>query len=206
MPEDKDQSFAEKDESTVAAAAGEAEASTEADAPMEGGRAEEVSQLLQKLDDLTAEANARRDDYLRAVAELENFRKRALRDKEEARHRAESAVLENFLPILENFSLGLKAAREHEAGKVFVDGFAMVYTQIENLLRQHGVAEVNPHGQPFDPNYHESIAHLPHPEIPEGHVAEVQRIGYLHRDRLLRPASVVVSSGPAESGSTSTES
>lgn len=177
-----------------------------ADAPVEQAtddtrpdeqQADEVSELLQKLDEVTAEAKTHRDDYLRAVADLENYRKRALREKDEVRLRAEGAVLEDCLPVLDNFRLGLEAARRHEAGKAFVEGFAMVFSQLENVLRQHGVEELAPQGEAFDPNLHESVAHQPHDDVPEGHVSEVQRVGYRHRERLLRAAVVVVSSGPA---------
>lgn len=174
----------------------------EEEASPDDGKSDEVSELLRKLDEVTAEAQAHRNDYLRAVADLDNYRKRALREKDEARLRAEGAVLEDCLPVLDNFRLGLQAARQHEAGKAFAEGFAMVLSQFESLLRQHGVEELAPYGEPFDPNLHESVAHLPNDDIAEGHVSEVQRVGYKHRDRLLRAAVVVVSSGSAEAEST----
>lgn len=189
------------DETSQTAAAG-AKASPEtatADSPRD-----ETSELLRKLDEMTAEANAQRERYLRSVADLENFRKRALRDRDDARQRGVAAVLEDCIGVLDNFRLGLQAARQHEEAKAIVDGFAMVLNQFESLLRNHGVEEIAPHGEAFDPNFHESVAHMPHPEIPDGHVSEVHRVGYRHQERLLRPASVVVSKGP-ETDSESTE-
>lgn len=154
------------------------------------------SELLEKLDHLTAEANAHRDRALRAAAELENYRRRAVREKDEVRKFSNQSLLENFLPILDNFALGLDHARQHEGGKAFADGFEMVLSQIDSWLSGHGVERLDPAGAAFDPNLHEAIAEVPHAEVPEHHVIEVHRIGYRLHDRLLRPASVVVSSGP----------
>ncbi len=156
----------------------------------------EVSALLQKLDEATAEAAAHKDRHLRAVAELENYRRRALREKEEARRQAVFSLLEDLLPVLDNFKLGLKAAEQHEGGAAFIEGFRIILAQMEAVLRRNGLEEFHPLGDVFDPNFHESIAHLPHPDIPEGHIVEVHRTGYKHQERLLRPAAVVVSSGP----------
>ena len=162
--------------------------------------AEELSALLQKLDEATAEVNAHKERYLRTVADLENYRKRAVREKEEARKQATCGLLEDILPILDNFKLGLQSAEQHEGGKAFAEGFKMILTQMESALKQNGLEEINPEGAAFDPNYHESISHLPSDSVQDGHIIEVHRIGYKIQERLLRPAQVVVSSGaPAES-------
>lgn len=195
MPEDENKNPLPSDEAAAATPGDEAEASF-ADASA-GVNEDEIGQLLRKLDEVSAEAEAKRQDYLRAVADLDNYRKRALREKDEARLRGSQAVLEDLLPVLDNFSHGLAAARQHEAGKAFADGFAMILSQFENMLRQHGVEEVNPKGEAFDPNLHESVAIQADAEVPEGHVVEVQRVGYRYRERLLRAAVVVVSTGPA---------
>lgn len=160
--------------------------------------AEELSGLLQKLDEATAEVNSHKERYLRTVADLENYRKRAVREKEEARKQATCSILEDVLPVLDNFKLGLKSAEDHEGGKVFAEGFKMILTQMESALKQNGLEEINPAGEPFDPNFHESIAHFPHDSVEDGHIIEVHRIGYKIKERLLRPSQVVVSSGPAK--------
>lgn len=163
---------------------------------------DEQSELLAKLDTITAEANEHRDRYLRAVAELENFRRRALREKDEVRKYGNQALLEDFLPLYDNLKLGLQAAEQHAEGKVFTDGFAMVVTQMENWLRDYGVVTIAPEGEAFDPNYHESVGYQPHAEVAEGDVIQVQRVGYRLHDRLIRAATVVVSSGaPKEASS-----
>lgn len=152
--------------------------------------------LLRKLDEISAEANAHKERYLRTVADLENYRKRAVREKEEARKQAISSLMEDLLPVLDNFQLGLKSAEMHDGGSAFAEGFRMVLRQMESALTNNGLVPVDPEGETFDPNYHECVAHLPHGTVAEGHVMEVQRVGYRYQERLLRPAAVVVSSGP----------
>ena len=163
-----------------------------------GAGADELGALLKKLDEATAEINVQKERYLRTVADLENYRKRAVREKEEARKQANCGLLEDLLPALDNFKLGLKSAEQHEGGKVFAEGFQMILGQLEAILKQNGLEEINPGNGPFDPNYHESIAHMPHGTIADGHIIEVHRIGYKIHERLLRPAQVVVSSGAPE--------
>ncbi len=159
---------------------------------------EELGALLKKLEEATSEINLQKERYLRTVADLENYRKRAVREKEEARKQANFGLLEDLLPVLDNFRLGLKSAEQHEGGKAFADGFRMILTQMESALKQNGLEEINPAEEIFDPNFHESVAHIPHESVEDGHVIEVHRIGYRVHERLLRPAAVVVSSGKPE--------
>jgi molecular chaperone GrpE len=177
-----------------------AEASAEPAAAAEGtaapeGVADELGALLRKLDEATAEMNTHKERYLRTVADLENYRKRAVREKEEARKQANCSLLEDLLPVLDNFTLGLKSAEQHEGGQAFAEGFRMILTQMQSALKENGLEEINPVDGVFDPNFHESVAHVPHETVEEGHIIEVHRIGYRIFERLLRPAAVVVSSG-----------
>ncbi len=155
-----------------------------------------------KLDDQIAaakqEAAASYDRYTRAVADLENFRKRTLREKEELRLYALSGLLEDVIPILDNLGLGLAAAKQQTDVKSIVDGVSLTLEQFKTTLVRHGLKEVNPAGQRFDPNFHECISHQPSAEVGEEHVIQVVRLGYTLNSRLLRPASVIVSSGPAQ--------
>ena len=158
-----------------------------------------VHSLEQQLAEAKAAASKTHDHYLRAMADLENFRRRAVREKDELRQFATGKVLEDLLPVLDNLSLGLTAAKAPNADlKKLIDGIDMVLVQLKNALSNHGLKEVNPVGQKFDPHQHESISSLPSAEVPEGSVSQVVRIGYSLNGRLLRPASVVLSSGPAK--------
>jgi len=144
------------------------------------------------------EAAANYDRYMRAVADLENFRKRTVREKDELRQFATAGVVEDIIPILDNLSLGLAAARQQTDVKSIVDGIGLVLDQFKSTLTKHGLKEINPQGQAFDPNLHDCISHQPNADIPEEKVSQVVRLGYSLNGRLLRPASVVVSSGPAQ--------
>jgi len=136
--------------------------------------------------------------YLRAVADLENFRKRTLREKDELRQFAATNVLEDLLPVLDNLTHALTAAKQTGVDATAItDGIEMVLSQFKSALTKHGLKEINPAAQPFDPHQHEAISHQPSPDIAAEHVSIVVRTGYSLNGRLLRPASVVVSSGPA---------
>lgn len=137
-----------------------------------------------------------RDLALRSQADFENFRKRAAREKEDAVKYANASFLERLIPILDNFELGLGAARGNEAAAPIVAGLDMVAKQLNDFLFQHGVEPVEAEGKQFDPNLHEAVAQE-HADAPEGTVVRQLRKGFKLRDRLLRPTTVVVSKGPA---------
>lgn len=155
--------------------------------------------LEQQLDEAKKTAAKNHDHYVRAMADLENFRRRVVREKEELRQFAAGRVLEDLLPVLDNLALGLVAAKAPNADlKNLVGGIEMVLGQLKSALSNHGLKEINPVGEKFDPNQHESIASQPSDKIAEGSVVQVVRIGYGLNGRLLRPASVILSSGPAK--------
>ncbi len=175
----------------AAAATGEKSAGSAAtdSANAAPGGADELAAVRQ-------EAAAAQDRYLRALADLENFRRRSVREKEELRAFAAARVVEELLPVMDNFALGLTAARAPNADvSTLLGGFEMVATQLKTALSNHGLKEVNPQGQPFDPNLHEALSQIPSADVAEGHVIQVVRIGYTLNGRLLRPAAVVVSGG-----------
>ena len=156
------------------------------------------SKLEEQLAAAKQEAAANYDRYTRAVADLENFRKRMLREKEELRQFAASGLMEDVIPVLDNLSLGLAAAKQQTEVKGIVDGVALVADQFKTTLSRHGLKEISPAGQRFDPNFHECISHQPSGEVAEEHVMQVVRPGYALNGRLLRPAAVIVSSGPVQ--------
>jgi molecular chaperone GrpE len=162
-----------------------------APAPADAGQT-----LEEQLAAAKQEAVGSYDRYTRAVADLENFRKRTLREKEELRLFAVAGLMGDVVPVLDNLSLGLAAACQQNDVKAIVAGVTSVLEQFKGTLARHGLKELDPAGQRFDPNYHECIAHQPSAEIAEEHVMQVVRLGYTLNGRLLRPASVVVSSGP----------
>lgn len=142
--------------------------------------------------DLQAEVERYRDQALRAAADLENYRKRMIREKEEAIRFANANLLETLLPILDNFQLGLDAARNDASAKGIVDGFSMVHRQLGDFLISSGLQPIDALGQPFDPKFHEALGHETDPEQADGIVLRQLRRGYRLADRLIRPSSVIV--------------
>lgn len=146
-----------------------------------------------------AEAAANQDKFLRAAADMENFRRRTVREKDELRTTATGRVLEDIFPVMDTLAMAITAAKQPKADlKSLVGGVEMVLAQLKTALGNHGLKEINPVGQPFDPHQHEAISHEPSKDVKEEHVISVVRTGYSLSGRLLRPASVIVSSGPAK--------
>ena len=161
-----------------------------------GAPAPATAQPEDDSDGLQADLDRFRDLALRSQADFENYKKRSAREKEEAIKYANSSLLEKLIAIVDNFELGLEAARaEGEKSPVF-SGMSMVLKQLMDFLADSGLQPIDATGQKFDPNLHEAIAHEPSDEFPEGIVVRQTRRGYKMKDRLLRPSSVVVSSGP----------
>jgi molecular chaperone GrpE len=144
---------------------------------------------------LQADLDRFRDLALRSQADFENYKKRCAREKEDAIKYANTSILERLLPIVDNFDLGLTAARgEGEASPIY-SGMNLVFKQLNDFLADNGLQPIEAVGKTFDPNLHEAIAHEPSEKVPENSVIRQTRRGYRFKDRLLRPSSVVVSSG-----------
>ena len=136
-----------------------------------------------------------RERAIRSAADLENFRKRMEREKGEARRYANQSLLEELLPVLDNFHMGLEAASADAESMIF-RGMEMVKKQLDDFLSGQGVEEVSAEGEMFDPAIHEAVSQEDCEASPEGSVLKVIRRGYRMGDRLLRPANVVVSRTP----------
>ncbi|MEX1045625.1 MAG: nucleotide exchange factor GrpE [Chthoniobacterales bacterium] len=147
--------------------------------------------------DPAAETEKFRDLALRTAADFDNFRKRAAREKEDAIRYANNSLLEDLLPVLDNFELGLEAARSAPDAGAILQGLDMVSRQFRDFLTSAGLEEIATDNAEFDPNLMEAVGHEPDAKVPEGRVLRQARRGYKLRDRLLRPASVFVSKGPA---------
>lgn len=139
-----------------------------------------------------------RDLAMRTQADLENYKKRAAREKEEATKYANTSLLERLVSIIDNFELGLAAAKTEGEQSPIYSGMSMVLKQLNDFLADNGLQPIDAEGQQFDPNLHEAISHEASAKVPEGHVIRQMRRGYKLKDRLLRPSTVVVSSGPNE--------
>jgi molecular chaperone GrpE len=144
-----------------------------------------------------AQANAHWDRYVRAMADLENYRKRAAREKGEAAQAAVESLLGKLLPVLDHFEMALAAASDPNTTlESLRSGVTLIQGQLRQALVEAGLEEINALGEPFDPNVHEAVSQLASSEVPDNHVLHQLRKGYRLRNRLLRPASVVVARPP----------
>lgn len=133
--------------------------------------------------------------HLRALADMQNLRNRFLREKEDLIKTANAMLIEAFLPALDSFRLGFLAAQNQAEAQNVVSGFKMAYDQLMQTLKEKGLIVLDPLNEVFDPHFHECLAQKPTEGVAEGIVVEVFRVGYRLGDRLLRPASVIISSG-----------
>src|SRR5438132_6186142 len=145
---------------------------------------------------LQADLDRFRDLALRSQADFENYKKRSAREKDDAIKYANSSLLERLLPIVDNFDLGLAAARGEGKESPIFSGMSLVLKQLNDFLVESGLQPIEAEGKEFDPKLHDAIAHEPSQDVPEGSIIRQTRRGYRYKDRLLRPSSVVVSSGP----------
>ena len=148
------------------------------------------------LEDAKNEAAHWKDIAARNQAELDNYRKRMAREKSDAIKFANSNLLSELLPVIDNFQMGLSAAINEDPDSIISKGMEMVQKQIEEFFTSQGAVPVSAVGQEFNPNLHEAISQESSEQVPEGKVISEIRKGYTLNDRLLRPANVVVSKGP----------
>jgi molecular chaperone GrpE len=151
-----------------------------------------------KLVELQEQLAKAKDNWVRTAADLDNFKKRAAREKTEAVQSANVMLVQKLLPVLDNFEMAQAAAETAHTHKLasLQTGVAMVQQQLKNILAETGLEEIDAIGKPFDPTMHEAVSQMESEEAPEGQVIQQIRKGYKLRDRLLRPASVIVSKKP----------
>lgn len=146
-----------------------------------------------------AKAQENWDRLLRTTADFDNFKKRAAREKQDAIKYATESLLQKIIPVLDNFEMALAAAQNTATAdlKSVRDGVAMIHSQLKSTLTDAGLEEVDATGKPFDPNLHEAVSQQESDTVAEGQVLQQLRKGYKLRERLLRPATVVVAKAPA---------
>jgi molecular chaperone GrpE len=165
--------------------------------PLEPGTV--TPEQLAELKERAAKADEHWERLLRTSADFENFKKRAAREKQEAIKFANEGLLQKLVPVLDNLDMALTATQsaEPDPGQSLQAGVKMVFQQLKAALAEAGLEEVDAEGKAFDPNLHEAVSQRETVEVPEGQVLQQLRKGYKLRERLLRPASVVVAKQPA---------
>lgn len=179
---------------------------TEAAAAMTGVESPPSPAELDELRAKAAKADEHWDRLLRQGADFENFKKRAARDRQEDIRYANKGLLDKLIPVLDNFDMAMAAANNAQAGNTdaLKVGVSMIHSQFKAALFEAGLEELDATGKPFDPNWQEAVSHQESADVPEGQVLQQLRMGYKLRDRLLRPATVIVAKKPAAESAATT--
>lgn len=167
-----------------------------AEAPSEE-RARQISPETEHVEAIRAERDANLQNWLRAQADLENYRKRVQKELEEERRYLALPIVRDLLPGLDNLQRALDAARTSNDLAQLVQGVQMVAKQFTDALAKHSVVPIDAVGKPFDPNLHQAIQQVPTPDKPPMTVLMEVEKGYLLHDRVVRPSTVIVAA-PAE--------
>lgn len=164
----------------------------------------ELVQAQQEATQKTEEESTWRERYVRLQADLENSKKRQERRYANQAAQDRERILLDMLPLADHLELGLKHLRDSDESQTdpllqsFRDNLESTQRAFLDALQRHGIQRIEALDEPFDPELHEAIGQVPSNAIPEGHVAHVAQAGYMDGERLLRPAQVLVSSGPAD--------
>jgi len=178
--------------------------------PDEGGRAQldgasegapasvdgQVESLRAEVEKRTREATEAQDRYLRLLAEFDNYRKRVTREREDQRRQAQTDLLLEILPALDNFDRALQAPPASGADAGLRAGVELIHRDFLAALERLGVRSFAAVGQPFDPQRHEAVSRQERTDVPDHTVVAEMLRGYQHQDRILRPARVVVAVAP----------
>lgn len=159
----------------------------EADLPIETP-AEEPAEEAEEEEDLE-------ERLLRLAAEFDNYKKRMEREQSVSRAYANESLLESLLPVVDNLERALAAAEPGSSQEGLVAGVELTLKELLDVLRREGVEPIDAEGQSFDPTIHEAVLTQPSTEVPEGGVVSQIEKGYRYKERILRPAKVIVSSG-----------
>ncbi len=171
------------------------ETSQPPDAPPDDSSAEAAAKpasLEEQLTQIKEEADKLRNNWHRAEADFQNYKRRTDQERDELRRFGNVSIIINLLPILDDFERAFSSLDSRLAGLSWFDGILLIYRKLQQLLENNGVTPIQTDGQTFDPRFHEAVAHV---DGEEGKIiSEVQR-GYKLHDRVLRPAMVVVGKG-----------
>lgn len=172
----------------------------EAEDAMSDRQEAEAQAEQDEMDEITALMNERdeyKDRFMRALADAENSRKRAAKDRQEAQAYGGTRIARDLLPVYDNLNRALAAAKEDESGasQALVEGIELTLKELRTVFDRHGVKLLSPNvGDRFDPQHHEAMFEAPLPGTKAGDIIQVSNHGFLLHDRLLRPAQVGVSS------------
>ena len=159
-------------------------------------KVELTPEQIEELKTKAAKADENWDRLLRATADLENYKKRAARERQDVVRFANESLLEKLVPVLDNLDAALIAARQAQTTESLRAGVEMIFNQLKMALADSGLEEIDASQKKFDPNWHEAVSQQESADVPEGQVIQQVRKGYKLRERLLRPATVIVAKKP----------
>jgi molecular chaperone GrpE len=159
--------------------------------------ADRIATLEAELAAAQAEVHQNHERWVRERADLENLKRRAAKEQQDAARFGSEALLRDLLPVVDNLERAAEHARSVEGAAAVVDGIALVLKAFHDVLERNGVSRVQARGEPFDPSHHEAVAHVESAGHPPGTVIDEYQAGYRLRERLLRPAMVTVAKAPA---------
>ncbi len=172
---------------------GEAQATPEEKTPpSEGKEAEELSKLKEELEKKEREIQELKDKYLRALAEMDNFRKRAARDQAEAIKYANEKLLTDLLSVIDNIERAILHSKEKKDFEALINGLELTLKEFNEVVAKYGLKTIEALGQPFDPTRHHAVSLVETEEHEDNMVVEEFRKGYILNDRVLRPSLVGV--------------
>ena len=155
----------------------------------------QVSTEATRIAELEAEILKLKDSILRSQADQQNQQRRHRQERDESRKFATANLIEELLPALDSLELGMMSSPAQGEGRAVAEGFRMAIQQLHSILSSQGLSEINPEGKPFDHAKHEAVAQEASDTVAEGVIIKVARKGWALNDRVLRHASVIVSSG-----------
>ena len=161
----------------------------------------EITNEAAEIDELMAERDAFKDKFMRALADAENTRKRAARDRREAENYGGSKLARDMLPVYDNMKRALESVtdEQREVSKALIEGIEITMRELLSVFAKHGMKVITPKvGDMFDPLVHEAMFEAPLPGTKAGEIIQVSTEGFMLHDRILRPAQVGVSSMPKQ--------
>ncbi len=148
---------------------------------------------LEKLQD---DYNKLKNDYLRLLADFDNYRKRMEKEIEETKEVAKHSIIKEFLVILDNLEKAIEMAYQHK--DAIIEGIELSIKSFKDMLKKHGIEEINPEKETFNPNIHDALMTQESDKLPKNTVIQTIEKGYIYKDKLIRPAKVIVSAGKKE--------
>jgi molecular chaperone GrpE len=177
-----------------------ASANPEAPAPQASDASRDVNQQLAEAE---KQIEFYKDQLLRKVADFDNFKRRMEAESASLFRYAKADIIQELLPVVDDFERSLKLARDRRESEAFAKGVELIYQKLTRFLQAQGVKEIESLGKEFDVQYHDALLQVPRTDVPSHVVIEVVDKGYMLNDRVLRHAKVVVSTNPAGEGAES---